>query len=95
VASAAGGLAELTQWSAHVLICDIAMPEMDGYALIAHLRERPDEEGGHLPAIALTAYAREEDRNRALAAGFQEHVSKPVEPAELVSVVKSLASRGS
>jgi len=69
-----------------VLISDIAMPELDGYELIRRVRSlKPG--GGNLAAIALTAYAREEDRRRALEAGFHTHVAKPVEPSELVRVV--------
>ena len=71
------------------VLADIAMPGEDGYALIRAIRER----GGRIPAAALTAYAREEDRERAIAAGYQAHVSKPVGPAELVATVARLAGR--
>jgi signal transduction histidine kinase/CheY-like chemotaxis protein len=74
-----------------VLVSDIGMPEEDGYTLINKVRALPDEHGGRIPAIALTAYARTEDRIRALTAGFQVHVPKPVEPVELVAVIASLA----
>lgn len=74
-----------------VLVSDIGMPEDDGYTLINKVRELPEEKGGRIPAIALTAYARVEDRVRALDAGFQVHVPKPVEPVELLTVVASLA----
>ncbi len=74
----------------HVLISDIGMPEMDGYALIRSVRALGAERGGEVPAIALTAYAREQDRRRALDAGFQEHLPKPVEPAALARVIASL-----
>ena len=74
-----------------LLISDIGMPEVDGYTLIDKIRRRPIEKGGRVPAIALTAYARVEDRVRALKAGFQTHIPKPVEPDELVAVVVSLA----
>lgn len=76
-----------------VVICDIGMPGENGYDLIRRLRALPQESGGKVPAIALTAYARVEDRLRALRAGFQMHVSKPVELAELVTVVASVAGR--
>jgi PAS domain S-box-containing protein len=77
-----------------VLISDIGMPNEDGYDLIRKLRSLPDEKGGKLPAIALTAYARVEDRLRALRSGYQMHVPKPVELAELVAVADSLVKRG-
>ena len=76
-----------------VLLSDIEMPGTDGYQLIRELRLRPSQQGGAVPAVALTAYARTEDRLRALRAGFQLHLSKPVQPAELVTVVASLAAR--
>lgn len=76
-----------------VLISDIGMPDEDGYDLIGRLRALPQESGGKVPAIALTAYARVEDRLKALRAGFQMHVPKPVELAELVTVVASVAGR--
>ncbi len=69
------------------------MPGTDGYTFIAKVRALPPEEGGQTPAAALTAYARVEDRTKALRAGFQMHVPKPVEPAELVAVVANLAAR--
>jgi signal transduction histidine kinase/ActR/RegA family two-component response regulator len=74
-----------------VLVTDIAMPEEDGFTLISRIRSLPPEEGGQTPTIALTAYATEEDRLRSLAAGFENHLPKPVEPAELVAVVAQLA----
>jgi signal transduction histidine kinase/CheY-like chemotaxis protein len=78
-----------------VLLSDIEMPGTDGYQLIRELRLRPSQQGGAVPAVALTAYARTEDRLRALRAGFQLHLSKPVQPSELVTVVASLAGRRS
>jgi CheY-like chemotaxis protein len=74
----------------HVLISDIGMPGQDGYGLIRRVRALPAETGGHTPAVALTAYARAEDRVTAIVAGFQHHLSKPVEPNELIAVVASL-----
>jgi signal transduction histidine kinase/CheY-like chemotaxis protein len=74
-----------------LLIADIGMPEEDGYTLLRKVRALESERGGFLPAIALTAYASKEDGKRALAAGFQLHLPKPVEPDELVAAVASLA----
>ncbi|APR82884.1 two-component sensor histidine kinase [Minicystis rosea] len=76
----------------HVLVSDIAMPGADGYDLIRHLRSRHAAEGGDIPALALTAYTRSEDRARTLAAGFQMHASKPFEPLDIVSAVAQLAA---
>jgi signal transduction histidine kinase/ActR/RegA family two-component response regulator len=78
-----------------VILSDIEMPGTDGYQLIRELRRRPSQRGGNVPAAALTAYARTEDRLRALRAGFQLHLSKPVQPSELITVVASLAARPS
>ncbi len=72
-----------------LLVSDIAMPDADGYGLLKQARAL----GERLPAIALTAFARSEDRTRALRAGFLMHVSKPVEPAELVATVAAVAGR--
>jgi CheY-like chemotaxis protein len=66
------------------------MPEVDGYELIRRIRELAPEVGGRIPAVALTAYGRSIDRIRALSSGFQMHMPKPVEPAELATVVASL-----
>jgi signal transduction histidine kinase len=76
-----------------VLVADIGMPEEDGYSLIRTIRSLPAEQGGSIPAAAVTALARSEDRRRALLAGFQTHVAKPVDVVELVAVVASLAGR--
>jgi CheY-like chemotaxis protein len=76
-----------------VLVSDIGMPGEDGYELIRAIRALPDDQGGKTPAAAVTALSRVEDRKRALLAGFHTHVAKPVEPAELVAVVASLAGR--
>src|SRR6185503_14984092 len=88
--TAAAGLSEVERWHPDILISDIGMPQEDGYSLIARVRALSREHGGLTPAIALTAYARSEDRVRALSAGFQMHISKPIEPAELVATVGSL-----
>jgi CheY-like chemotaxis protein len=92
-ASAAEALDSLTRVRPHVLVSDISMPGDDGYALLRRVRELSLERHGRVPAVALTAYARAEDRERALAVGFASHVPKPVEPAELVDVVARLAAR--
>jgi signal transduction histidine kinase/ActR/RegA family two-component response regulator len=76
-----------------VLVSDIGMPELDGYELLKRVRALGAERGGRVPAIALTAFARSEDRTRALRAGFLVHVSKPVEPSELIATVASVAGR--
>ena len=84
----------LRDWQPDVLVSDIAMPGEDGYWLIRHVRELAPAQGGTIPAIALTAYVRMEERLRVLAAGFQRYVPKPVEPDELLAVVASLAQAG-
>ena len=76
-----------------VLVSDIGMPDVDGYELLRRVRALGPTPGGRLPAIALTAFARSEDRTRALRAGFLVHVSKPVEPSELVATVASVVGR--
>ncbi len=92
-ASASEALDSLTRSLPHIMISDIAMPGEDGYSLIRKVRNLEAESGGHIPAIALTAFAREEDRILALDAGFQMHVAKPVDPFELVAVVAKLAEQ--
>jgi CheY-like chemotaxis protein len=84
-------LATLRAWQPDVLVSDIAMPEEDGYWLINHVRALAPEAGGAIPAVALTAYVRVEDRMQVLAAGFQMYVPKPVEPSELLDAVARLA----
>lgn len=91
--SVAEGLRLFSEDRPHVLVSDIGMPNEDGYALIAKVRALSIEEGGNTPVVALTAYARTEDRTRCLLAGFTSHVPKPVEPLELIAVVASLAGR--
>jgi CheY-like chemotaxis protein len=92
-ASAAEGLQKLEAERPDVLLSDIGLPDRDGFDLIRQVRALPPERGGHTLAAALTAYARSEDRLRALAAGFHSHLVKPVEPGELILVVRSLAGR--
>ena len=84
-------LETLAGWVPDVLISDIAMPGADGYELIRRVRALPPDRGARVPAVALTAYVRSDDRRRALAAGFQTHVGKPVDPDELVLVITGLA----
>ena len=92
-ASVEEALAMLDEERPDVLVSDIGLPEEDGYSLMRRIRALPRERGGGIPAAALTAYARTEDRMQALLAGFQIHVPKPVQPAELIAVVFSLAAR--
>ncbi|MFQ3593907.1 MAG: response regulator, partial [Gemmataceae bacterium] len=74
-----------------LMISDIGMPEMDGYSLIQAVRQLPSDQGGTIPAIALTALARPEDRKAVLAAGYQMHLSKPILPQELLETVRKVA----
>jgi signal transduction histidine kinase/ActR/RegA family two-component response regulator len=90
--SAADALDIMQGWHPDLLISDLGMPDEDGYTLLRKVRAMSAEHGGSIPALALTAYARVEDRVRALAAGFQMHVAKPIEPAELIAVVANLAA---
>src|SRR5690606_12715520 len=76
-----------------VLVSDIGMPGKDGYQLIEQIRQLPEQMGGDTPAVALTAFARSEDRTRAIMAGYQIHISKPIEARELVATIASLAGR--
>jgi signal transduction histidine kinase/CheY-like chemotaxis protein len=91
--SAEEALRKIGSFRPDVMVTDIGMPYADGFSLINHVRRLPPESGGQTPAIALTAYALAEDRNRALAAGFQLHVPKPVDPLELVARIADLGSR--
>ena len=77
----------------HVLVSDVAMPEVDGYELLRRIRALGQSRGGGVPAIALTAFARSEDRLRALRAGFLHHIAKPLEPSQLVATVASVVGR--
>ncbi len=92
-ASAGEAFGAVTRLRPDVLVADIGMPGEDGYSLITRVRALGADAGGDLPAAALTAYAREQDRERALAAGFQTHISKPVEPSTLTATVARLAGR--
>ncbi len=92
-ASAGEALEVFGSWRPDVLVADIEMPGEDGYSLIGRVRALAEGAGGRTPAVALTAYARAEDRMRALLAGYQVHVPKPVAPGELAAVVAGLAGR--
>jgi CheY-like chemotaxis protein len=90
-ASSAEAIEILRKGAVDVLVSDIGMPVEDGYALMRRVRCLPPEQGGKVPALALTAYVRAEDRVKAIRAGFQMHLAKPVDPAELIAMVTSLA----
>ena len=87
------GIELLRSQRPNVIVSDIGMPDRDGYQFIREVRNLPSLEGGKTPAIALTAFARSEDRTRAMLAGYQVHISKPIEPQELIATVGSLAGR--
>jgi CheY-like chemotaxis protein len=93
--SASQALTAIDAWVPDLLVSDIAMPGDDGYTLIRKIRARKTEEGGRMLAVALTAYGRNEDRMKALSAGYQVHVGKPIEPSQLVSVVASVTGYAS
>jgi len=93
--SARDALGLIEAWAPDVLVSDIGLPQDDGYALIRTVRARHAGPGGRIPALALTAYARAEDRARALTAGYQAHLAKPVDLRELVAVVGRLCGRAS
>jgi CheY-like chemotaxis protein len=88
--TAAEALTMLIRSKPTVLLSDIGMPEMDGYMLMQQVRALPPEQGGQVRAIALTAYAGDFNQQQALQAGFQQHVSKPIEPERLIQVISSL-----
>lgn len=93
-ATAPEALAAVRELRPDVLLSDVEMPNESGYDLLRQVRALPAEEGGRTPAAALTAYARGADRTRALRAGFQLHIPKPVEPSELIAAIANLAARG-
>lgn len=93
-ASTADALEALIEWTPDVLISDLGMPDEDGFALIGQVRTLTPEQGGNIPAAALTAYVSEDDSLRALAAGYHTHIAKPVEPITLAAAVADLAKRG-
>jgi len=92
-ADADGAMRELAAFAPDVLVSDVGMPGEDGYSLIQRVRALPAGQGGRIRAAAVTAYARGEDRRHALAVGFNLHLSKPVDPSELIISVARLAER--
>jgi PAS domain S-box-containing protein len=93
VATVEEALREIEREKPDVILSDLGMPGEDGYSLIRRLRAQSPERGGRIPAAALTAYASAQDRTRALLAGFQSHVPKPIEALELAAVIANLAGR--
>jgi signal transduction histidine kinase/CheY-like chemotaxis protein len=91
--SAREALTTISDWKPDVLLSDIAMPDEDGYSLIKQIRMLPRDKGGDIPAAALTAYARDEDRRRALDAGYQMHIAKPVSSSHLITMIARLTGR--
>jgi CheY-like chemotaxis protein len=88
--SASEALAAFERQRPDVLVSDIGMPDCDGYSMIRKVRSLEGERGARIPAIALTAFARAEDRGEALEAGFQAHLAKPIEPGELTTLIAQL-----
>jgi PAS domain S-box-containing protein len=80
----------LHSYDPDVLVCDIGMPSLDGYSLMRQIRQLPEEQGGQIPAIALTAFAKDEDAQRALNAGYQKHIAKPIDPEMLAGAILAL-----
>jgi CheY-like chemotaxis protein len=93
VDSAQEAMAALASFRPDVLVSDIGMPRTNGYEMMRAIRALPAARGGRVPAVALTAYARDEDRREALAAGFQRHLAKPVQPDTLAAVVAALVAQ--
>jgi signal transduction histidine kinase len=91
--SAGQALSEMESWTFDILVSDIGMPGEDGYTLIRKIRARKTEAGGRVAAVALTAYGRREDRAKALEAGFQVHVGKPIEPGKLVTAIANVVEQ--
>jgi CheY-like chemotaxis protein len=93
--SAAEAILAFQEWSPDMLVSDIGMPHEDGYGLIRRLRALNSTQAKQVPALALTAYATDEDRSLALSAGFQMHLAKPIEPDSLVSTIAAVLGRNS
>jgi PAS domain S-box-containing protein len=91
---ASEALSVLDDWQPDVIVSDIGMPDMDGYEFARQLRARPPAQGGNIPALAVSAFARAEDRELALRSGYQAHVAKPVEPGDLVKLIAELTGAG-
>ena len=87
-------LEQIAEVAPDVVVIDLGMPEMDGFQVISELRKSSIPAVRHVPAAALTAFARSEDRTKALRSGFEMHLAKPVDPGELVASVATLARRG-
>ncbi|QIR39935.1 PAS domain-containing hybrid sensor histidine kinase/response regulator [Tolypothrix sp. PCC 7910] len=92
-ASANEALAAIAQTKPDLLLSDLGMPEVDGYALIRTIRRLPKHQGGQIPAIALTAYAAETTQQQVFAAGFQLHIAKPADPSKLIAAIAALVKR--
>jgi signal transduction histidine kinase/ActR/RegA family two-component response regulator len=92
-ASAAEALKQVFTWKPTVILCDIGMPQEDGYDFIRQLRQQEVDKGSQIPAIAVTAFTREEDKLKAIASGYQTHFPKPIEPIQLAVVVASLVEK--
>jgi CheY-like chemotaxis protein len=90
--SAAMGFDAVRRFHPQLLVSDIGMPDEDGYSLIRRVRALGEDEGGAIPSIALTAYTRREDRDKAIGAGFTLHMGKPVSPLALITAVRALAA---
>ena len=86
------GLQAIDGFAPDIILCDIGMPDADGYEFVRALRTLPPVAGGRSPAVAVTAFARSEDRARAILAGFDAHLAKPVEPTELIASFALLAN---
>jgi CheY-like chemotaxis protein len=86
-------LANIGTFAPDLLICDISMPDMDGYILLQQIRALPEAQGGNTPAIAVTAFSGEEDRQRAFERSFQQHVAKPIELEQLLRAIAQLVIR--
>jgi CheY-like chemotaxis protein len=84
----------MQRWMPDILLSDIGLPGQDGYELIRRVRALTPEQGATVPAVALTAYAREEDKRYALSCGFQGHIAKPFEPSQLVGTLRAIADQG-
>jgi CheY-like chemotaxis protein len=93
VSSAVAALARIDEMKPEVLVVDLGMPEMDGFDFISRIRASSNPHVRKLPAAALTAFARSEDRTKALRSGFEMHLAKPVDPGELVASVATLVRR--
>jgi CheY-like chemotaxis protein len=91
--SSADALEAVLSWKPDLIVSDLGMPGEDGFALIEKVRALSPAQGGDTPAAALTAYAGEEDRSRAVDAGYQAHIPKPVDPATLAALVAGLAKQ--